>query len=627
MVQDVAEFLRRQAPFDVLVEEELAALAATAEIEFHPAGELVIAGGSAPGEHVWVVRSGAVELLDGERVLDLLGEGEMLGHPAMLSGMPVGLRARASEDTLCYRLPVTALAPVLTRAGSGISTGERARRRGAVEVVGVRAPRPGAGSAPDASHRPARELVRREPVVCAPHVTIRDAARRMTVGGQSSVVVRGPGGELGIVTDRDLRSRVATGEVPVDAPVGAVMTPRAFTVTPEAFGSEVLLDLLDRGVRHVPVVDASGTVLGVIEDLDLLATDTQAPFRLRRAIAGAGSVDELAAIAAAGLGEMAISLCDARIAPTVVSTILSTLRDALVRRLISLAIAGLAPAPAELSWLALGSMGRREALPSSDVDAGLIWHGDDGDPRMRRWAAELAAAVTGGLERCGLHADAHGVRADRPLFARSTDAWRAAVRRWIDVPGAEVELIAISVLSDGRVIWGPDEGRPVAPILEIDAGRRPGLLRLLARLAIAHRPPTGFRREIVVEHSGEHRGTFDVKQGGVLPIVDLARWAGMAAGATPTGTPERLAAAARAGVLPGDDATALAEAWELLVGMRLDHQVTQLRAGEPPDEHLDPRTLGPLSRRYMREAFRAVGTVQRRIAAELQAQQVFGTGR
>jgi hypothetical protein len=35
---------------------------------------------------------------------------------------------------------------------------------------------------------------------------------------------------------------------------------------------------------------------------------------------------------------------------------------------------------------------------------------------------------------------------------------------------------------------------------------RPTVLRLLLRLALADKLPTGFLRDIVVEQSGEHRG-------------------------------------------------------------------------------------------------------------------------
>ena len=50
------------------------------------------------------MRRGAVEIIHGGRVLDLLGEGELFGHASMLSGLPTGFEARAAEDTLCYRI-------------------------------------------------------------------------------------------------------------------------------------------------------------------------------------------------------------------------------------------------------------------------------------------------------------------------------------------------------------------------------------------------------------------------------------------------------------------------------------------------------------------------------------------
>src|SRR6201981_2467107 len=146
-------------------------------------------------------------------------------------------------------------------------------------------------------------------------------------------------------------------------------------------------------------------------------------------------------------------------------------------------------------------------------------------------------------------------------------------------------------------------------------GRRPG--GPPAPGALHCRPPTGCLRDFVVDHSGERRGQLDIKHGGLIPIVDLARWAGMAAGATGCSTVERLRAAEAAGTLEGADAPPLIEAVGFTFGLRLDHQVGQLRRGEPPDDFIDPKTLNPLARSYLREAFRAVASVQSGLANEL----------
>ena len=49
----------------------------------------------------------------------------------------------------------------------------------------------------------------------------------------------------------------------------------------------------------------------------------------------------------------------------------------------------------------------------------------------------------------------------------------------------------------------------------------------------------------------------------------------------------------------------------------LHEQVEQLRRGSVPDDFIDPKTLNPLARSYLREAFRAVASVQTGLASEL----------
>ena len=45
----------------------------------------------------------------------------------------------------------------------------------------------------------------------------------------------------------------------------------------------------------------------------------------------------------------------------------------------------------------------------------------------------------------------------------------------------------------------------------------------------------------------------------------------------------------------------------------------QLREGRQPDDYIDPEELSPLMRVQLRQAFRAVATIQKRVAAELAA--------
>ena len=607
---EVTSFLHEHPPFDALDAAELDRVAAAAEVELHRAGATIFSQGAEPVEHLRVVRNGAVEIVFDGHVLDLLGEGECFGHASMLSGLPTGFEARAGEDTVCYRIPAEVAQEPLSRP-AGLRFVARSLLEPWAEGAGTTSTEPGL----EPPLQPVGALIRSEPVVCRPDTAIRDAAEMMTAAHSTSAVVDLGDGSLGILTDRDLRTRVVVSGLSVDTPVSAAMSAPAYTCSPDRLGSDVLLDMLDRGFRHFPVVSATGDILGVVEEIDLVAAQSRSPFFLRWRIAQAQSTDELID-AARELRPMVIALHDARVAPVNVAAVYSVVVDALTRRLLDLAADASPDLGVDFAWLALGSQARREALPSSDMDSAIAWFGARGSDETQPRVHAIGETVVEQLSACGLRADEHGATASDLRFVRSLDSWQRAVRSWIADPTQEKAVVLVSVLVDSRPVWGIHTGTAVADSFRL-APSNPALLRLLARFALSHRPPTGFFRGLVVESTGEHRGRLDLKQGGVIPIVDLARWAGIAAGVTSASTSERLRAAAAAGTLPEAQARTLEDALALITTLRLEHQVDQLRAGEEPDDYVNPAELTGLTRSYLREAFRAVASIQKRVANEL----------
>src|SRR5690349_15095221 len=247
-LSEIARFLAARAPFDALGPDELGELAAQTEIEFHVAGAAILTEDGGPVTFLRVIHSGAVDIMHDGRLLDLLGTGDTFGHAAMLSGLPPGFEARAAEDTLCYRIPVAVARPLLDRART------RELELGLSE-----------------SHQPAARLIRSATVTCKPSESIGIVAERMTTAGASAAVVMLDDAVVGIVTDRDLRTRVLARGRTGGVIVHQVMTAPAFTVPPDRIGGEVLYEMLERGIRHAPVVTERGQLVGVLEDGDLFA--------------------------------------------------------------------------------------------------------------------------------------------------------------------------------------------------------------------------------------------------------------------------------------------------------------------------------------------------------------------
>ncbi len=375
----------------------------------------------------------------------------------------------------------------------------------------------------------------------------------------------------------------------------------------------------DQKPSAVPVSETSAVLP---DDEGLLAAPESNLLVRRLAIANASDFDQLKE-AARGLRTTAVSLHDAQAGPARASAVISNLADSLTRRSIELSIRELGPPPCPFSWIALGSHGRQEAVPGSDVDSALTWDSDQEDGDAKSYMLSLGSRVCEELARCGLAADKRGASAGGDLFVRPTGEWRRLIRGSISNPEKDKGLIVISLFLDGRVLHHGGGASALRDEFEAAAGRR-GLLRLMLRLALANKPAVGRLRDFALERSGEHRGLLDIKHGGLLPVTSIARYASLTAGAIAAGsTLERLSAADAAGTLDGDSARSLSEGFGLFQSLRLEHQVDQLERAVEPDDYVNPKALEPGRRRRLRNALREVRAVQNKLARGLLAGRAF----
>lgn len=106
-----------------------------------------------------------------------------------------------------------------------------------------------------------------------PDATVREAARMMASENVGCLIVVEEHKPVGIVTDRDVALEVLIRHLDADATrVRDVMRSPAITIDEAAPLSAAVDVMRVEGVRRLPVVDGSGTLVGVItvDDLTLL---------------------------------------------------------------------------------------------------------------------------------------------------------------------------------------------------------------------------------------------------------------------------------------------------------------------------------------------------------------------
>ncbi len=446
-----------------------------------------------------------------------------------------------------------------------------------------------------------------------PHDTCAGVAARMTAERISSVVVTEPD-RIGIVTDRDLRSRlVAEGRSPL-TPIRDIASYDVHTIRANTPVFQALIEMLATGIHHLPVTE-DGRLVGMVSADDLLELGTRSPLHLRTAIDRATSVDAVAA-ALADLPDAVEALLAAGTTAGDVGRVVATVTDRVQRRLLTLAFTEYGDPPGHYGWIAFGSQARREQTLQSDQDHGLVLP-DDLDADGHAWWATVAEWMVDALERCGYPRCNGGVMAANAAWRHTVSGWRRAFADWIARP-SEKHLMDSTIAFDLRTVAGKLQvAELLAPVIA-SAAQHDVFLARLARDATRHRPPLGFFKRFAVERSGEHAGSFDVKAGVTLPIADIGRLHTMVRGGGQIATDARLAAAADAHLLSDGLAATLRAGYELATALRLRRQLDRVQAGEPMDNRLNPDRLHALTRAQLRETFKAVRTAQQSIESRYQ---------
>lgn len=296
--------------------------------------------------------------------------------------------------------------------------------------------------------------------------------------------------------------------------------------------------------------------------------------------------------------------------PLDITQAIAFVNDALTVRLIVLAESRLGPPPGEYAWLALGSQGRGEQVPSSDQDSALTYADGTAD---QDYFLCLAERVVDGLARAGLPLCEGSFMATQ--WCRPIGELRRLFASWVDAPRPEA-LLQAEVFLDVRSVRGE------LPVDVLDrtlvAGGARGPFRAqMARAAVTYRPPLTLLGRLRTDS-----GLLDIKRAGTAAIVLLARLYALAAGSSARTTVLRLEEAADGGTLARQSATELVEAYRFLTGLRLKAQVEQVSAGQPPGNQVRLDDLSEAERRLLRDTLRHVKAVQEEAASRFAADTV-----
>lgn len=87
----------------------------------------------------------------------------------------------------------------------------------------------------------------------------------MTRVSCSSIFIKAAGGDfIGVVTDKDLRSKVVATGYNIQNPVSKIMSSPLYTISSHGLIFEALLEMMRKNIKHLAVTDTGGKVVGAV---------------------------------------------------------------------------------------------------------------------------------------------------------------------------------------------------------------------------------------------------------------------------------------------------------------------------------------------------------------------------
>ena len=448
--------------------------------------------------------------------------------------------------------------------------------------------------------QPLSEMLRGEVPTCSITTPVADAARLMQRQQSSAILVEGgEAGFQGIFTDKDLRNRIVAAGLPLDTPVGDVMSAPLFAISETKTVFDALLVMNLHNVMHLGISDAQGKVCGLVRHHALIAQG-YSQFYLLRSLEAARSVEEMAALQQQ-IPEVVSTLIETGMPVLSITRLISLFADTVLETLLRQALQEFGPPPVPFVFLTMGSEGRQEQTLKTDQDNAIVFADvpDDQLASVQDWFLRFGEAICSRLDQVGYRLCEGNVMAQNPLWCQPLAVWKGYFQKWVETP-EPLAIMRSTIFFDFRAAHGSVELATALRqhLWSLLNDRNRLFLYHLAQNAQQMQPPLNWWGGLALEKGGERDHTFDLKKA-MTPIVDGARFFSLQQHLDLTNTSDRLDRLRETQALRPDDHKLLQEGYEFLMRLRLRHQVNRLREGKAPENHLDPRECNPVEQKLI----------------------------
>ena len=539
IAEHIADFLKVYPPFDNLTFQELSEIATSIRVVNLEKHKTLFQINDVLHDSFYVVASGVINLSvisDAEEtLLNKCHEGDIFGLRPFFAKNNYMMTAKAREESIVYAIPIATFRPFVANnalvlnfllesfATNTRNSKDKENLRGKLISDNV------FYSDQQSEIQYFQSLsYNNSPLTATKKSIIKDIAQLMTEEVKNNVIICENSFPIGIVTDRDMCTKIATGRFSITDTIDKIMSAPVVTVAENVSLAEAQLLMLKHSVTHLCVTldgTTNSAVKGIITEHDLIIAQASNPGVLIKEIKRSQAAKDLKQIRDK-MADLVQNSIHKNIPLTHVTNIASDINLAVIKRAVELSILDLGSPPARFAWLSIGSQGRKEQLLLTDQDSILIF--EDVAPEKYRdvkdYFLKLARRTTDTLEKVGYPLCPNGHMGSNMLWCKSLTDWTKQYNSWINTPGENSNDIS-SIFFDYEIVFGePKIEEAIENVIFNNIKNNALFFDFLGNDALRKNSPLSFFKKFIVEEEdGPNKNKFDIKTRALMPLIDGAR--------------------------------------------------------------------------------------------------------
>ncbi len=534
----VADFLKDFPPFSFLHKMDLEKLSEQISIVYKDKDAVIFSENEKTHDSFYVVHKGAVALKKNSKnnVLDMCDEGDIFGLRPLLAQENYIMEAVAHEESILYAIPIVDFKPYALEnrtVGNFLIESYASNTRNPYSDI-HKDKLYGDDLVHDTMHSDTNSFdlapikYSKKIVTCSPSTTARDVAKIMNKKKVGAILIVDEMLPIGIITDKDLRNKIVTGDYSIMTTAETIMTKPVITYPKKMTVTEAQMAMMKSNISYLCLTKDGTTntkAVGILSKHDVMVALGNNPAVLIKALKRAKKAKEIKPIRAR-IMQLLQGYLDQNIPMTLISKIITELNEACTTRVIEICIEKMSsPPPVKFAWLALGSQGRSEQMLHTDQDNAIVYENvsEVFKDETKIYFLKFAGLVNKGLFEIGYDYCPADMMASNPKWCMSLDEWKNQVHHWITNPGKNEVLLSF-IFFDYSVTYGDTEiASQLSDSIFENVKANPIFYVHLVSGALQSPSPTGFFRQFLVEQDGANKDNFDIKRRALMPLTDAAR--------------------------------------------------------------------------------------------------------